>query len=451
MNNLPVFTAMNEERTSKGCLFYCLLAMLIGPFALGLAMVGAWFVRESVASSRLAARVAVLKANGLPVDDATMKSYYDARTDPSDSNAWNNIFATISSPEFTQASAKMPYLGNVPDVPGNGEWENETEVRGFLHDWKQLHDQVTSLTKNAHVVRFPIQFDSVNTLLPHVQQSRTVARLIKLYGQVALRDRDSKRIREAVEALMEVSWLANEHLLISDLVKMAIDSMSIGLLKQALEQDAIETADLEKLLPLIQSSKDVSAASWKAMFVAERGIALPAYKKMPMGRSSDANYYLDMVESYMEVPTDGIDKFRTEVKKREAMFLNKANASWLSQMDSVVTQLAASNLSSVAEAFVRVAVEHRIATLAIGIRLFEDKHGKLPMSLAELSEFSIDSRDLLPVGKKPFGYRVQNDGAILWGFELKENEITPDEPPILSSEPTDTIDNRWIWSLKSIR
>jgi hypothetical protein len=103
----------------------------------------------------------------------------------------------------------------------------------------------------------------------------------------------------------------------------------------------------------------------------------------------------------------------------------------------------------VGEAFVRRAVSHRLAALGIGLRLYEDRYGTLPESLAELTELSLDLTQLKPPGGQPFGYRVDGTTATLWGFNPRTSESVPIDPPVTTKDQPDASENdQWVWNLK---
>ena len=56
---------------------------------------------------------------------------------------------------------------------------------------------------------------------------------------------------------------------------------------------------------------------------------------------------------------------------------------------------------------------------------------------------------LLPPGGQPFGYRMEDDQVLLWGFDLNHASTTPPEPPSTAEgESSAELNKRWIWKLK---
>jgi hypothetical protein len=300
-------------------------------------------------------------------------------------------------------------------------------------------------------------FNGFKTLLPHVQEKRTIARLLSLYGSVALRDRDSAAVRAAIESILGTNQIiAGEPNLMAQLVSIAVDSHAILLLQQAIEQDALNTTDLESLLPKVMAATTVGD-DWVAMLAGERGVALPGFRNpsdagfdspITLSRYVDANCYLDIMQSFQQIERSDLDEFRIQLKKCESAALASMNSGWLAKLDSALTAQAVPSISSVGEAFVRRAVSHRLAALGIGLRLYEDRHGTLPESLNALTEFSLDLTQLKPPGGKPFGYRVDGTTATLWGFNPRTSESVPIDPPVTSKDQPLSENNLFVWNLK---
>ena len=396
----------NEMASKPSCLILSILIFVVLPFsllALGLLL---WYGRESSGRSRLKARMDSLSKQGDPVDNASVESYYRDRTSPANTDAWLAVLNTVSSADFKASTNGVPYVGIdvEPPVLTTDDWKEEEATLAFLERWKSLHAEVLRLSIDAKPVRFPIVFDSFATLLPQTHSSRDLARLLQLQGRVGLRTRDSAVVRDAIDGLLGLSRVnAGEPFLVSQLVSMAIDGVAIGLLKDAVQHDALSEADLLVLLPKVLAATRIGT-EWQTTIAGERGTALPVF---------------------------------IDPKKAQGMD---------------VISFPGRSCNAAGDAFIRRALQHRIATLAIGLRLYEDRKGKLPASLNDLSELPMDLKALAPTKDRSFGYRRDGNNAKLWGGTFQDAVHIPTEPPaIVAGEPDHSGKEFWLWEFRAVK
>lgn len=127
----------------------------------------------------------------------------------------------------------------------------------------------------------------------------------------------------------------------------------------------------------------------------------------------------------------------------------QANASWITKFDSILTLQTAPAFAAAADAFIRRALQHRMAALAIGLRLYEDRHGKFPNSLNDLSELPMVVNRLELTKDLSFGYRVNGSNAKLWGGSYQDAFSIPAEPPVMVvGEPDTTLKELWLWEFQ---
>ncbi len=453
----------NEKASKRSCLVLSILIFVVLPLSVVILGLVLWYGRESSAKSRLKTRIVSITKKGYPVDDASVDAYYKDRTDAANTEAWLAVLSTMTSQDFTASTKGVALLGadveaEIPILPEE-EWEEEVESLAFLEKWKSLHDEVLRLSIDAKPVRFPIVFDSFNTLLQQTQEMRQAARLLLLRGRVGLRARDSVVVRDAIDGMLGVSRVnAGEPMLVSQLVSIAIDSMALELLKDSLKVDALNADDLQSLLPKVMATINIGN-EWGMVIAGERALALPVFAdpskarsfgvtSVP-GRSRDALFYLDLIDSVLELPTNNLKDFRTKLKVVEAEMTAKARASLISQFDSILTLQTTPAFAAASDAFIRRALQHRMAALAIGLRLYEDRHGKFPNSLNDLSELPMDVNPLGLTKDLSFGYRVNGSNAKLWGGSFQDAFSIPAEPPVIAvGEPDTTQKELWLWEFQ---
>ena len=452
----------NEKASRRSCLILSILIFVVLPFSLITLLLLLWYSRESSGRSQLNARIASLAKQGYPVDYASVDSFYKGRTNPANTDAWLTVLDTIGSQEFTASTSGVPILGtgDAPPIRRDDEWKEEEVALAFLEKWKSLSADAIRLSIDANPVRYPIVFNSLNSDVDRIQATRNIGRLIQLQGSVALRNRDSAKVRDAISALMGLSRVnAGEPMIISHLVGMAIDGMAIGFLKDAIGCDALSESDLQALLPRVLASTNIGK-DWETAIAGERALALPIFKDPSKGRSEgiiallsnsrDALFYIDQTQSLLEANTEELSDFDGALKAFDTRLRSQTNASWISQWDSIMTMQTTPAISATGGAFVRRAMMHRIAALAIGLRLYEARHSKFPSSLKELSSLPMDIDQLAPSKGYSFGYRSMGRDTKLWGSMTPDVfSISAEPPEVVAGEPANDALTFWLWQFRA--
>ena len=453
----------NEKASKRSCLVLSILIFVVLPLSLLTLLLLLWYGRESSAKSRLKARIASITKQGYPVDDASIDTYYKDRTDSSNTEAWLAVISMMTSQDFKASTNGVAYLGigieaEVPILPED-EWSEEKDSLAFLEKWESLHADVLRLSVDAKPVRFPIVFDSFGTRLQQTQEMRQAARLLLLRGRVGLRARDSVVVRDAIDGMLGVSRVnAGEPILVSQIVSIAIDGMALGLLKDSLKVDALNEADLQSLLPKVMATIHFGK-EWEMAIAGERALALPVFadpKKARTvgvtsvpGRTRDALFYLDLTDGVLELPTNDLKDFKVKLQAVEAKMTEQAFANWITRFDSILTLQTTPAFAAAGDVFIRRALQHRMAALAIGLRLYEDRHGKLPNSLNDLSDLPMDLKPLGLTKVLSFGYRLEGSNAKLWGGSYQDVFSIPAEPPVIEvGEPDTSMKELWLWEFQ---
>lgn len=466
-------TTDSTHRGSRRRSFWRYLTLFVffvaGALALVILIVSSWLaIRDARAHSQLQQEVERLKTAGLPYDDASLAEYYAQLSSPENVDRWQEILAVVDSPEFaTPAQEFGPWKESGQRIPFAGEpWPAEAETLLFLDQWADLRSDAEQLALQDRTVRFPIEFDSVDTQLPEINQLREVARLIKLHGQVAIRSKESAATRDAILSIFGCARaMEGQPFLVSQVVRASLENTAMDELRCAVQANVLDTEDLERIQARIEKRISLEKV-WQISINGERASGLPLFtdpKKyadyleedhvpVPPWRSRDALAFLKEIEEDLAVPTQDLHDFDVatqEVVKQSAQL----DATLLGWFDTMMTQVVSPPVGALATIFAENELFARRAILGIGIRLYEDEHGTLPESLSQLSELGIDASKLTQIDGKPFEYRRNEDGAVLWGVITQiessdaAQEDSPAEPAATEYPSTDPTD---LWSRNSV-
>ena len=359
-----------------------------------------------------------------------------------------NVLEEIQSQAFENSCRGVPVVGVTDDdadyVYGQ-PYPYDDQVRQFLDQWAELREEIHDITEGTGPIWTEIQMDSFNTLLPYVQSSRSVATLLSLEFEDALRRDDRRQAFGSMMALLGVARaLEREPLIISQLVVIAVHSMGLERLKVAIEHDLFDDVQLKKILEQLRAFDDFGSR-YRLAIVGERAMSQPVFDNlqrlgedvgMPAGgfnqRPIDALASLEIMEKAESITTDNLSDFFIQTAALDSDFNQQfQQAGWLRRLETIVTSLTGPALGAAGKAFVRSAMENRIAKIGIGLRLFEKRHDRWPASLDELSAADLDATlgPVDPGGNRPFGYRVLDGKAQVWGFDPQSpSDSTPSEP-----------------------
>ncbi len=473
--NKPNAPDQPEAPRSRGCWIWLFFLFIGVPLCLILSVVLLLFAREQSAQSRVRDRIEALRKQGMPYDAASLDSYYKGLTDDRDAIAWVKALDRFGSPTFEQSTSGVAIFDKSGELsvglPGT-DWPSETASRKFLRQWDGLLQELQMLAQqqldpNSKPPRFPIQWNGFKTELRYEQYMRSAARLLDLSGRTALRDGDSNGVRTSIEGLMGCGQaLAGEPTLVGQLIRVAVDGIAVGLLRTAVEQDALSERDLSRLLELLKQRTDLSDGM-KIALTGERAIAIPVFSNprevgsefayLPT-RSRDLLNYLELSTELIDLPSDDLNQFLLKAEFIEKRIENRVSANLLEQFDSILTMQTIPATGAVSNAFVRRCALNRLATLAVAVRLHQKRNAmKFPATLDELASMNLNVAQIRPTGPKPYGYRVEeNARAILWGPPYQggvhSNLATPDLPPTINPELGDNDPvQMWIWTLENTK
>lgn len=438
---------MSTADSAKSRLSLAIIFIFLGlPILMCGGLLSWWIGRRAIAAHQLADARAEIVARGLPIDDQSLSEFRYQRMSHEYSDRWMRVLDQLDSRSFTESAEGIPILGlpenEQPFVPGQ-PYQHHQDVRNFLAKWSELLNELHQITEGSGAIWTEIQFDSINTLLPRIQSTRQASRLLALEFDDAVRRDDCDQAFHSLVAMIGVfRSIEAEPLIISQLVHVALGATAMQQLKQAIELDLLNEEQLLKLLAQLKAMDDFGAR-YRIAIAGERAMTQPIFDDPNTlgqrpgvnalgARPIDALAALDMLGRAEAIETDDLSDFFAASRRLELQLQREmAGANALRRFDTALTGITTPAFGSYSKAVVRSAMELRMAKLAIGLRLYEKRHGNWPNTLDELNsdQLHVELGPISPIGPKPFGFRVTDGTAEAWGFHPEDaGDVTPEEP-----------------------
>ena len=388
--------------------------------ALLIAIVVGWLsARDSAALAEVDQQVTELRAQGLPVDNETLASYYEQQCSSKDADAWLNVLTVVESAEFQQAAKQLYPWQSDSAMPLPGEqWPEQEKVEQFLEQQQDLLRTAQRLAQADIKRRMPVTFDGIRTELKWAEKVRQLARLFELQAADAIVRRDSHTAADALlSSLGSARATEGQPCIIGQLIALSIESISLESLKLAIERNVLDADDLKRVQSRLEA-RSPWPTLWKNGIIGERAMMLPIFHEparylgeeywrdaLPSPwRGHDTLNFLDITKRSLELPTQDLDTFRA-ANRQETQEVEARLRSNGFKLDYNLCSYLLPAYGAYGEATVQREMRYRLANLAIGARLFQQQHGKLPDALEDLKQVGVDPAQQAPPGGKPFGFR----------------------------------------------
>ncbi|MCA9190807.1 MAG: hypothetical protein KDB03_03555 [Planctomycetales bacterium] len=403
-----------------------------------------------------------LQAQGIAIDSSMVSQQYVERTSDGNIDGWSELLASIEASEFLDSTKGIPRFDPTIEIDESGDTFDTSENWLFAEattrlttEFHHLVELSRHLAGDTNPTYFPILFQANETLLPEVQSTRTIARLLQADCQLAMYEKDAERAADDIVAMFELSKHVDAvPFVVSRLVGIAMRRMSLEALQHAIEIDSLRDEQLLNIDQAIASHCDIGDR-WRRMILDEMSVHLPIFvtphlymdtdMTMPP-RGHDALYFIDVMLSVAEIRTSDWVRFYDTITALESKFEQEMDST-LGMVDHILAGLLMPSFSAVAVAIVNDVQLHRQARMAIAVRIYQHQRGEFPDSLNSLPE---STRTLVPFGDKPFGYSIENSRATIWGFQLsREVRRTPTSPPGIDMTKPESLGNgKVVWEMK---
>lgn len=435
-----------------------LLLLALGTFLFRVA----YTLRENQGRQEMSEKLADLQSRGIAVDSDSISQQYIDRTSDEKAFEWAELINAVESLEFRERTKGIPTFDPTVEVDEYEEpfdtpenWKFADAIDNLTTEFNHLIELSRDLACAPHPTCFPIFFQASETHLSEVQSVRTVARLLQADCQLAMYQHDAARAANDIVAISELS----KHVdavpsIVSRLVGIALRRMSLEALQLAIAVDLLTDDQLLEIDEILMRYCDIEDR-WKQTILDEMSLNLPVFviphlfmdsDVVMAPRGHDAVYFIDTMVNAAETPTDDWEQFLRFTYSSMSKF-DKDMETTLSMVDHILSGLLMPEFNALATAMINDAQLHRQARLAIALRVYQHRHDQFPRHLDELPK---STRQLVPFGNDPFGYRKDAETVTLWGFHLSDNvKQTPTLPPATDKTIPDAVMNRKIvWEMK---
>lgn len=429
------------------------------PIVFLIAIVGFIGYRETIASGELKAKLEELRQAGEPIDDESMATYFEKISNKEGTTAWTEIL-TLSRAAIS-FSDKLPVVGvrNLPtDLRPGSEWPDEPRVAEFLQEVRPVIQRIFKADEFPQPVWMPIQFNGFRTLLPEIQESRTVARILYLDAIHALYHSDDDRALQDIHALRSVAQAFDwDAFIVAKLVSIAIHGMHRDIINRSLSMDVWNHEQLTTLSNQVIHPYDASKA-WRASLGGERGMYYPVLNDIRHFRGIegfDSNPFfalpvmpstkltiLRAYEEWQHCADAGDVGLVEQAKAAQARFFTNGQ---LSQAGTFLGFMMP-GITSYAEGFDNNETNRRLTYASLAVKRYQMKNKRWPKGLSELADVGLVANDWSTLNGQSFGYEVMEDMAYVWtygtnGSPLGKKVVPSERPKPYAEAPENALAN----------
>lgn len=464
MNPLPSASRNPSRRHPQRSEIGYLLSVTVPPLLL-LLLFAFGEIREHAAQSRYEVQVAKVRALGLPTDSHSSAVAFDGRLSTDNSITWKNVLAATEELNGRFYPAMIAIDELTATIPPGDDWESEPIIRLYTEQSRPILQTIDALAEDDRAVWEPLVLEGYSTLLPDLQASRSVIRLLVVEFRHAVHQGQHDRAIHALQSILDVGNAFDWQIgLISDFIFMTHRATHRELIRRSLEVEFWQTEQqFQQLQQQLAESDDLDArwrralASEMAMLMSELRIdredpefAHPPLNLMPFGiPPSTKSGLVETMESASELSGAGTLAHVRAIEKGVGIGGNVATESVTTTINGFPFAFSdaplgllgqTQNYVSAARAFAKFAMERRWTVTAVALEQFRLQQGRWPSELSELASVGLSRRDWTAIGDEPFGYRVEGDPpeAILWTIpasELSDLRIPPDPPSATEEKP----------------
>jgi hypothetical protein len=296
--------------------------------------------------------------------------------------------------------------------------------------------------------RYPITYsdDGISTLIPHHQDTRDFAELLKHDAMLLAHEREYDRAIESCQGILNAGRaMETDTFLIALLIRAALQNMAILTLERVLAQGEASEARLAAMQALL--TYDMDHSSWLQALRGERGMYNHLFEGIRAGKVSAG--WIGLMRGGSSDPFDSVemwlaDQFPSTILSRYPEYLSHMNravaiaslpiheripklAEWEADTKASrnpLMRMLTPGLARTHRAECRSQVLLRSSTVALACERYRLEHKDWPATLEVLvQEKLLETVPADPFDNQPLRYRRTKDGVVIYsiGFDLTDN------------------------------
>ncbi len=387
-------THLSPEKPTRRSRLTWLAYTSVIPIVVGLWAGGSYLIDQRVAARQLAEYLRDHHA-----DDVWLEKRYRETTETAGTAAWSQILMLCDTPKGWDEN-QLPVLGQgeLPQLPLKERyvWPEEQAVATYLDAMRPVLDLIYASSDVPKPVWQPLQFRGVNTLLPHIQGARSVARLLQLEAVHASYHGDAPRTMAAIQGLKATAEVFDLNLfLVGELVHVAMLYIEYEVIEQSLSAGLWNAEQLEELRGLLEQPLPI-AEKWTKSFETEAHFATSLNAVLPgadiLLSPRDRLTYLKQCQSIRALGDAPLGQLSQRAKQWEAGIRSAMDAhrDWNSAVQMAHLTLTPA-VTQYAVALELIEYRRRLTLTAVALQQFKLAKGKWPVRLEELEEVGLSA------------------------------------------------------------
>jgi hypothetical protein len=418
-----------KKRLGPWPMFFLACGLLLVLLVAGLAIAAlSW--RHRVAA-RVQSELARIRDAGEPVTAEDLTEYCRLPDGVEDiTQLWVQATLPLDGEPFNSDARDLPIVGeDESEIPPPGEpWPKLDAVEQLLAKYQNSLDLLHEAAETPGSACYSTDFSlGLNMPLPEIQRLRAGARLLSLEAHVRAHRGDPHGAAESIHAIfMLARSLDREPILVSQLVRLAIDSIARDLLQRLLGCVDFSDQDLARLQENLRTV-DYHEGLHRAM-VGERVIGamaiedpgslsdtdIPVNGLLRMVTTDSLAYYLEHMAKLVAATQKPWPEALHAAQQAGDEIDQLGKGGSLTRIRYMLALLLAPALQAVFEATARNVALNGAADAAIAAEEYRRKNGALPERLDQLVPEFLPAVPTDPYDGRPLRYVVREGGYLVY-------------------------------------